>query len=709
MPTARLRIVAVDRAIVPTGGVTSHHVTSLQGRRGRKGKHASRRHRRHRYRWGVVGALIQLFRHGLQTAVGGSTATIMPPSKLTLGGLKSSRPRETGYQLVGGNDQDDGGAEASPHPRLPAPFPPPTPGRVQFAPGSPKQLMSRKRNNRTFLAVFIACCIVCGILAMAGMLPGGAGIGSSPPPPPGSPLGEGDSCPCRGDGTKGNVPDYFQTKPEFWPGPTQTGSPAFLAQTAAFSPTGTASFVPNQPLQTAIPIEGMKAGNKSVFDMMGFLSPYQPSPGFGVDEHPLPPGADIIQVQMLSRHGSRYPTSGANVVSFGQKMAGASDIKAKGDLSFLNEWSYGLGLEILVPKGRQELFDSGILHSYMYSALYNPNSKIIVRTTTQDRMLKSAEYWLTGFFGIEWPKNATLEVIIDAPGFNNSLAGYMACSNGETGVAKGGKNASEIWIQKYLKDATTRINDLIEGIDLTADDVYAMQTMCPYETVAYGFSLFCNLFTYDEWVGFGYSTDLYFAGNHGFQSPVGRATGLGYQQEVIARLKNHTLGYSGSNINVTLDNNEATFPLNQSLYFDFSHDTNIFSILTAFGLRQFAPLLPAGEYPGHHDLTVSHITPFGARLDIEIIKAPHPVKKDRTGYVRDGGETKYVHFVLNQRTLPLGRSLPECDSERLDGWCELDKFLEAQEKMEALAKFDQACFGDYAAVEYGKVTDGAPL
>jgi hypothetical protein len=31
--------------------------------------------------------------------------------------------------------------------------------------------------------------------------------------------------------------------------------------------------------------------------------------------------------------------------------------------------------------GRQELFDSGVLHSYMYSQLYNPNSKIIVRTT----------------------------------------------------------------------------------------------------------------------------------------------------------------------------------------------------------------------------------------------------------------------------------------------------------------------------------------
>lgn len=183
--------------------------------------------------------------------------------------------------------------------------------------------------------------------------------------------------------------------------------------------------------------------------------------------------------------------------------------------------------------------------------------------------------------------------------------------------------------------------------------------------------------------------------------------GLGYQQEVIARLKNHTLGYSGSQINVTLDSSTETFPLNQSLYFDFSHDTNIASILTAFGLRQFAEELPATEYPGDHDFTVAHVTPFGARLDIEVIKTPKPLPPDRKGWA-EGGETKYVHFILNQRTLPLGKSFPECDVSRKDGWCEFDTFLKVQEKMAGLARYDYACFGDYPYVSYGDVNDGAP-
>ncbi|KAK4231796.1 3-phytase A [Podospora fimiseda] len=504
------------------------------------------------------------------------------------------------------------------------------------------------------------------------------------------------------------VPQYFQTSPELWAGPTATGKAPFLAQTQAWD--SAVSYVPNQPLQTGIPVEGMGEKEKGIFGMMGYLTPYRPSEGFGVDEWPLPKGAEIVQLQMVSRHGSRYPTEGSVVQQFGEKVNQAKEhakFKGKGALEFLNEWRYELGSEILVSKGRQELFDSGVLHSYMYGKLYNPNSKIIVRTTTQDRMLKSAENFMAGFFGLEWTNNATIEVIIEGTGYNNSLAGYMNCPNGHK--VRGGTEAANIWIHNYLQNATARLSSLVEGFEWTIEDSYAAQTMCSYETVAYGFSRFCSLFDYDEWIGFGYSIDLNFYGNDAFGSPVGRAIGLGYQQEVIARLRNHTLGYSGSQINTTLDGNTETFPLDQDLYLDFSHDTNIISILTAFGLRQFAGTLDPTKYPGPHNFTVSDLTPFGARLDIEIIEAPKPIKADRSGYEEGGDRTKYVHFVLNQRTVPLGWSLPECDASRVDGWCELDAFLVAQQREEGLAGYERACHGEYEMQPYGMVVDGRPI
>ncbi|PHH90290.1 hypothetical protein CDD83_4058 [Cordyceps sp. RAO-2017] len=509
-----------------------------------------------------------------------------------------------------------------------------------------------------------------------------------------------DSCPC----SPTKVPQYFQTSPELWPGPTATGRPAFLAQTRILDPTQT--FVPNEPLQTSYPVQGMGKDDESIFKRMGYLSPYSPSPGFGVDEYPLPAGAEVVQLHMLSRHGARYPTTGANVATFGERIANASgDFNPKGPLAFLKHWKYELGAEMLVPKGREELFESGVLHNYMYGALYNPSSKIIVRTTTQDRMLKSAENWLAGFFGLEWVKNATIEVIIEENKFNNSLAGDLNCPNSQTKTS--GNESLDTWTRIYLQNATSRFQAMTDGFNWTVEDVYAAQTMCPYETVAYGSSRFCDLFTYDEWDGFGYAADLLFSAISGFNSPTGRATGIGYQQEMVARLQNHILGYSGSQINVTLDSSTETFPLNQSLYLDFSHDTNIVSILTALGLRQFADELPATRHPGPHNFTVAHLTPFGARLDLELIGAPQPVSPNRDGYLR-GPPTRYVHLVLNQRTVPLGASLPECDAARRDGWCELGAFLAAQERMPARARFDDACFGDYPRLPYGRVTDGAP-
>lgn len=58
-------------------------------------------------------------------------------------------------------------------------------------------------------------------------------------------------------------------------GPTATGRAPFLAMTNP-APFG-ASYVANTPLETALPIQG-NSQNKSIFQLMGQLSPYAPNP-----------------------------------------------------------------------------------------------------------------------------------------------------------------------------------------------------------------------------------------------------------------------------------------------------------------------------------------------------------------------------------------------------------------------------------------------
>ncbi len=355
------------------------------------------------------------------------------------------------------------------------------------------------------------------------------------------------------------------------------------------------------------------------------------------------------------------------------------------------------------------MFDAGVYHYYQYGQLYDPSTKIISRTTTQDRMIQGTEYFMHGFFGQDWTQNATLEVFIEEVGFNTSLSSFLICENAKLPVNGGGRNASVIWRSIYLADATRRLQNLITGYNWTVEDTYAAQTLCPYETVALGYSAWCELFTYAEWEGFEYSIDLAYAGSWAFGSPTSRALGIAYQQEIMARLQNRTIDSASGANNISVTNNTDTFPLNQTLYFDFSHDTNMVPVLTAFGLKQFGQYLPPeGPPPANRSLFISHMMPFAARFTIEIIKAPHPIPANRSSDSSEGPPTTYVHFLLSQRTVPLGLSLPAC-GDRVDGWCELNDFFESQKDAVELANFEYACFGDYPAVPYGTITNGAPL
>ncbi|RMZ67306.1 3-phytase A precursor [Pyrenophora seminiperda CCB06] len=503
------------------------------------------------------------------------------------------------------------------------------------------------------------------------------------------------------------LPDYFVTDDGHFQGPTQTGSAPFLAQTN-LAPFAGVSYIPNTPLETQVPIAG-NVDNKNIFQSLANISPYFPNPrGFGVNEYPVPAGTNVTWLNMVHRHGSRYPEVSGEAAerTLGKKLTDAAGkFTGHGPLSFLNDWKFLLGAEILVPNGKQELFTSGTLHYYQYGHLYPNNGSKEYDAATHDGVCRD---FLAGFFGLGWPQNATLELAIEAPGFNNTLAGYKQCNHSSWYMARG---ALMEWVGVYLHDAHQRFRSNITGdLDWTISDTYNAQALCSYETVSLGFSHWCGLFTYEEWEGYEYALDIAFQAGTGFASPVGRAIGIGYVEEVLARMQHHVITSPSAQINVTLDNNTVTFPVDQNLNLDFSHDAGILSILVAFGLTQFNDALPTTHIKKDREFILSHLQPFAGRLDIEVIKAPAPVnpkRGDKKVYL-DGEPTSYVHFILNQRTIPLGRSHKEC-GDRDDGWCEMETFLKVQKKQIELADYDYACFGEYNDPAYGDVVDGRPV
>nr|AWT08573.1 PHYA [Pichia kudriavzevii] len=165
--------------------------------------------------------------------------------------------------------------------------------------------------------------------------------------------------------------DLFPTDIGFL-GKTATADAPFLAETNGAAITygvPTSSYTLPQPIETAIQARDHRNGDQNIYELFGSLSPYYVSDGWGVYDYGLPKQCSINQVHVLSRHGSRYPTS-PNSLS---KLLSHKNYTVSGELEFLNNWKYLQGSGILTKLGNQQLFDKGVRTFFRYGQLQDWN------------------------------------------------------------------------------------------------------------------------------------------------------------------------------------------------------------------------------------------------------------------------------------------------------------------------------------------------
>ena len=432
------------------------------------------------------------------------------------------------------------------------------------------------------------------------------------------------------------------------------------------------------------------ATSADIFRNLGAQSPYHPADDLFPETNAyqnVPEQCKIEQVHILQRHGARYPTSSEVEAApiFGKAVKNATKakkFKATGELEFLNSWNYSLGSQVLVHQGAKENFDAGVQAYYNYAHLLsNYSKKLVLRTTSQSRMLDTARYWMLGFFGWDASDKAHLAVLAENEKQNTTLASYYDCPNSDNTSYAFGNKMSREWEKVYLKDATARLQKDIQGVKLTPYLVYGMMQLCAYETVGMGYSNFCPLFTKQEWEHFEYDTDLQYQGQYGFMNPSGRAQGMGWATEFLDRLTNKTFSGSLTSQNSTIDKNSTYFPLKQPLYVDFTHDNIIHSALVAMNYTQFADFLPVDKPDPKRRYRASRLTPFAARLVYEVMEC------------KEGGKTdKYIRTKINQALIPMDKD-QGCE-KRKDGLCKLQDFTQHQLKHAFKdANFKAACFG----------------
>jgi Histidine phosphatase superfamily (branch 2) len=378
--------------------------------------------------------------------------------------------------------------------------------------------------------------------------------------------------------------------------------------------------------------------------------------------------------QLLARHGSRFPTafkSSSYRLLIDRIQADVDPFE--GPCSFLKDYKYELGAEQLTAFGEHELFVSGGAFYARYETLTRDQLPFI-RASGSDRVVKSAEKFSAGYHeahradksgSTSLPSPSVAVVISEEDGSNNTLCikscpAFSAKPNIDVGI-----DSKATWAALFVPALQDRLNEDMVGANLTIDETIDLMDLCPFETVASSdvssLSPFCGLFTLDEWKKYEYyqSLDKYYG--HGMGNPLAPSLGVGFVNELIARLT-HSPVQDETCTNRTLDSSNSTFPLEPTLYADFSHDNDMEKIFAALGLYNATkqlPLTSIQDAEQSQGFSAAWTVPFGARMYVEKMKCA-------------ADDDEYVRILVNNRVIPLDT----CTADEF-GRCKLDDFVKS--------------------------------
>lgn len=418
-----------------------------------------------------------------------------------------------------------------------------------------------------------------------------------------------------------------------------------------------------------LPIDLSTLADGPISQSWGQYSPY-----FDVPSDISPDLPDLCQymfAQLLSRHGSRFPTAfkslsyrslidrlQANVHSF------------SGSYSFLEDYKYQLGSDQLTAYGEQELFRSGEAFYTRYQNLTKSRSPF-VRASGQRRVVRSAEMFAEGYHSAHLadpsapqrnPIPKTAVIISEEAGSNNTLSISTCPAFFQEPNINVGSDAQARWAAVFVPAIQNRLNRDLLGAKLSTGEIIELMDLCPFDSVSGHdpslLSPFCRLFTKAEWESYDYYQTLGKYYGHSMGNPLAPTQGVGFVNELVSRLT-HSPVRDETSTNHTLDSSDLTFPLHEKLYADFSHDNDMEAIYAALGLYNDTPSLPltwVRDAENSSGFSAAWTVPFGARMYVEKMICV--------------GDHEYVRVLVNNRVIPLN----SCGADHL-GRCLLDKFV----------------------------------
>lgn len=400
----------------------------------------------------------------------------------------------------------------------------------------------------------------------------------------------------------------------------------------------------------------------------------QYSPFFSVPseiDDTVPAGCEVTFAQILSRHGARDPTARKSDLyrSIIDRIQQTVSEYGTG-FDFIKEYNFTLGKDQLTWFGKQQMFDSGVAFYSRYKSLAQKSDPFI-RASGSERVVLSAKNFTQGLYKVQGKdaeeKIEGILVIPEGDNINNTM-NHGLCPEFEDGsVSEVGRDKQNIWKKLWVPQIMRRLEKKLPGMNFTLEETIYMMDMCPFDTVADDDgkpSPFCRLFSPDEWQSYDYFYTLDKWYGFGPGNPLGPTQGVGYVNELIARLTGQPV-VDDTTTNKTLDSSPDTFPLDKSLYADFSHDNDMVSVYGAMGLYSDTENLPV-EYKIPTEETggfsAAWTVSFAGRMYVEKMRCGSNTEDDK----------ELVRVIVNDRVVPL----QNCEADNM-GRCRLDAFVES--------------------------------
>nr|2GFI_A Chain A, phytase [Debaryomyces castellii]2GFI_B Chain B, phytase [Debaryomyces castellii] len=368
----------------------------------------------------------------------------------------------------------------------------------------------------------------------------------------------------------------------------------------------------------------------NIIRFLGGAAPYIQNKGFGISTD-IPDQCTLEQVQLFSRHGERYPStgSGKKYKAVYEKLMSYNGT-FKGELAFLNDdYEYFVPDSVYLEKetspknsdsiyaGTTDAMKHGIAFRTKYGELFDTNDTLPVFTSNSGRVYQTSQYFARGFMGDDFSNDTVKTNIIseDADMGANSLTPRDGCfnynENANTAIV-------DEYTTEYLTKALNRFKASNPGLNITEDDVSNLFGYCAYELNVKGASPMCDIFTNEEFIQYSYSVDL-----------------DDYYSNSAGNNMTRVIGSTLLNASLELLNHDKN---ENKIWLSFTHDTDIEIFHSAIGILIPDEDLPVDYTPFPSPYSHVGITPQGARTIIEKYAC---------------GNESYVRYVINDAVIPI--------------------------------------------------------